>query len=319
MTKIGLVFGCLLLFGCEPPLSEIPALGTLERDRIELTADSNEPIITVLLQEGDPVAIGAALIEQDSERAQAALAGAMAEEAAAQAALAEAQEGPRGQEIQQGRARLEATKSARQTAKFELDRQISLVERKYSSQSLVDILQGRYEEAIAYEAEADAVLDELLEGTRNETVDQVRNRLAAASANVRNMEISIRRATIRSPVTGVVEALPFEIGERPTMGATVAVVLAAAPTFARVHISASVRGRVGSGTRAAVQIDGYEQAFPARVRWVASAAAFTPYFALSQHDRSRLSYIAEIDLIGDDVDKLPVGIPVEVTFPELTP
>jgi HlyD family secretion protein len=80
-----------------------------------------------------------------------------------------------------------------------------------------------------------------------------------------------------------------------------------------------VRIRVGSGTPAEVRIDGYEQAFPARVRWVAADAAFTPYFALSQHDRGRLSYIAEIDLIGDDVDRLPVGIPVEVTFPGLAP
>ena len=86
-----------------------------------------------------------------------------------------------------------------------------------------------------------------------------------------------------------------------------------------VHISASVRTHVGSGTRADVHIDGYEQAFPARVRWVAADAAFTPYFALSQYDRSRLSYVAEIDLIGDDIDQLPVGIPVEVTFPELVP
>lgn len=319
MINKRLVCVCLLLLGCEQPLSEIPALGTLERDRIELTADSNEPIIAVLLQEGDPVEIGDAIVDQDSARAQAVLAHAMAEEAALEAALAEAVEGPRAQEIQQGRARLEATESARQTAKFELDRQISLVERKYSSQSLVDILRGRYEEAIAHEAEAAAALEQLLEGTRNETVDQVRNRLAAASANVRNMEISIERATIRSPVVGVVEALPFEIGERPTMGATVAVVLAGAPTFARVHISATVRTRVGSGTRAEVRIDGYEQTFPARVRWVAAAAAFTPYFALSQHDRSRLSYIAEIDLLGDDVHQLPVGIPVEVTFPELAP
>jgi HlyD family secretion protein len=314
-----LVFVCLLLTGCEQPLSEVPALGTLERDRIELSADSNEPISVVLLQEGDPVEIGDAIVNQDSARAQAALARAMAEEAAAEAALAEAEEGPRGQEIQQGRARLAATRSARQTAKFELDRQSSLVERNYSSRSLVDILKGRYEEAIAHETEAEAALDELMEGTRNETVDQVRNRLAAASANVRNKEISVQRATIRSPVAGVVEALPFEIGERPTMGATVAVVLAESPTFARVHISAVVRTRVGSGTPAEVRIDGYEQAFPARVRWVAADAAFTPYFALSQHDRSRLSYISEIDLIGDDVDRLPVGIPVEVTFPELAP
>ncbi|MCZ6658357.1 MAG: HlyD family efflux transporter periplasmic adaptor subunit [Gammaproteobacteria bacterium] len=317
MTNKWLVFAGLLLMGCEKPLSEVPALGTLERDRIELVADSNEPIRAVLLQEGDTVEIGDAIVIQDTERADAALAGAIAEEAAAKAALAEAEEGPRVQEIQQGRARLEAAKSARQTARYELDRQISLVERNYSSQSLVDILQGRYEESLARETEATAALDELLEGTRFETIDQVRHRFAAASATVRNLQITKRRATLRSPVAGVVEALPFEVGERPPIGSTAAVVLASAPTYARVHISEPVRTRVNSGTRAEVHIDGYAQAFPARVRWVAADAAFTPYFALSQHDRSRLSYVAEIDLIGDDVGRLPVGVPVQVTFPGL--
>lgn len=309
----------LCLAGCEQPLSEIPALGTLERDRIELVADSNEPINAVLLQEGDAVAVGDAIVVQDTQRADAALARAMAEEAAAKAALAEAEEGPRAQEIQQGRARFQATKSARVTAKHELDRQVSLVERNYSSQNLVDILQGRYDESVAREAEAEAALDELLEGTRNETIDQVRSRMVAATATVRDLEITKHRATLRSPVSGVVEALPFEIGERPPAGATAAVVLAKSPTYARVHISETVRVRVKSGTPAEVSIDGYAQPFQARVRWVAADAAFTPYFALSQYDRSRLSFVAEIDLIGDEVDLLPVGVPVEVRFPGLDP
>lgn len=319
MTNKRIVFVGLLLMGCEKPLSEIPALGTLERDRIELVADSNEPIRAVLLREGDTVSVGDAIVVQDTERADAALARAIAEEAAAKAALAEAEEGPRTQEIRQGRARFEATKSARLTAKHELDRQVSLVERNYSSQNLVDILQGRYDESLAREAEAEAALDELLEGTRNETVDQVRSRMAAVTATVKDLEITKRRATLRSPVNGVIEALPFEIGERPPIGATAAVVLAESPTYARVHISEPVRTRVKSGTRAEVRIDGYAQPFQARVRWVSADAAFTPYFALSQYDRSRLSFVAEIDLIGDEVDLLPVGVPVEVRFPGLDP
>ena len=51
------------------------------------------------------------------------------------------------------------------------------------------------------------------------------------------------------------------------------------------------------------------------IRWISSEAAFTPYFALTQHDRSRLSYLAEIDLT--DGGDLPAGIPVEARFPEL--
>ena len=44
----------ICLSGCED-LSEVRSLGTLERDRIQLVADSDEPISRVLVREGDHV------------------------------------------------------------------------------------------------------------------------------------------------------------------------------------------------------------------------------------------------------------------------
>jgi len=49
------------------------------------------------------------------------------------------------------------------------------------------------------------------------------------------------------------------------------------------------------------------------VRWIANEAAFTPYYALTEHDRSRLSYLAEIDVV-EEQGRLPDGVPVEVDF-----
>ena len=49
------------------------------------------------------------------------------------------------------------------------------------------------------------------------------------------------------------------------------------------------------------------------VRWVSADASFTPYFALTEHDRSRLSYLAEIDLPG--AAGLPSGVPLQADFP----
>ena len=43
----------MLLAACGDTTDQ--ALGTLERDRIELAADSNEPIVAVLVQEGQSV------------------------------------------------------------------------------------------------------------------------------------------------------------------------------------------------------------------------------------------------------------------------
>ena len=58
---------------------------------------------------------------------------------------------------------------------------------------------------------------------------------------------------------------------------------------------------------------GLEAALDGRVRWVASEAAFTPYYALTERDRGRLSFLAKVD-ISEEHDRLPEGVPVEVEF-----
>ena len=50
-----------------------------------------------------------------------------------------------------------------------------------------------------------------------------------------------------------------------------------------------------------------------RVRWVASDPAFTPYYALTERDRGRLTYVAKVD-ITEERQRLPDGVPVEVEF-----
>lgn len=294
----------------------VPALGTLERDRIGLVADSTEPIVRILVREGDEVEIGQILVEQDASRAEVALAKAAAEEATTLAALSEAEQGPRQQQIAGARARLTAAASTVKTARFELNRELTLVARQLASQNRVDLLRGRFDEAAAHQSEAQAVLDELLEGTRSEEIDQARSRHAAASANIENLKITLERAAIKAPVSGTVEALPFEIGERPPLGSTVAVLLASGRTYARIHISESVRVLLGPQEHAEVWLDSREAPLSGTLRWVALDAAFTPYFALNQHDRSRLSFLAEVDLEDKD-NRLPIGVPVEVTFPDI--
>ena len=123
------------------------------------------------------------------------------------------------------------------------------------------------------------------------------------------------RTVVRSPVAGVVESLPFRLGERPARGQTIISLLSDERIFARVHIPEPLRTRVATGDPALIRVDGHPEDYPGRVRWISTEAAFTPYYALTQHDRSRLAYLAEIDL-GDDAG-LPVGVPAEVRFPKL--
>jgi HlyD family secretion protein len=124
----------------------------------------------------------------------------------------------------------------------------------------------------------------------------------------------VARLDVRAPRAAVVDALPFEPGERPAPGAPVAVLVADGSPWARIHVPEPLRARVGPGARARVRVDGYAEPFEGRLRSISYEAAFTPYFALTQRDRSRLSYLAEVDVVSPGALALPAGVPVEVTF-----
>ena len=156
-----------------------------------------------------------------------------------------------------------------------------------------------------------ARLDELLAGTTIEELAQAENAVLQAAARLESATIDLERHTIRAPTDGITDARLFELGERPSPGQPVMVMLGGEQPYARIFVPESVRAQVSSGLGVRVFIDGIDEPVDGRVRWVSSEAAFTPYFALTEHDRSRLSFVAKVDLLGLD-RRLPDGVPVEV-------
>ena len=127
------------------------------------------------------------------------------------------------------------------------------------------------------------------------------------------MSIDVDRHTLRAPVDGVVDSRLFELGERPSPGQPIMVMLGGTQPYARVYVPEALRVHVAAGDEALVIVDGLGSPLSGRVRWVASEPAFTPYYALTERDRGRLTYVAKID-ISIDQDRLPDGVPVEVEF-----
>jgi HlyD family secretion protein len=313
MRRAILALVLLPLAGCgtgEPDY----AVGTIERYRIQVVADSSEPVEILAVEEGDHVSAGDLLARQSTEKLDQSLDLARANADAAAARLQEAETGPRAQEIAAARARLAAAESAASTLEIELRREEALLADNYTSQNTVDVLRGQYQEALGNRDAAVATLDELVEGTRSERLEEARAAYAARRAELAGLEIDVARASLRAPVDGVVESVVFRAGERPRPGQTVTTLLSSERLFARVHVPEPLRTGVREGTEARIRVDGHEREYTGTVRWISSEAAFTPYYALTQQDRSRLAYLAEIDL-EEGVD-LPAGIPVEVRFPD---
>jgi HlyD family secretion protein len=125
------------------------------------------------------------------------------------------------------------------------------------------------------------------------------------------LAVDLARHDITAPVDGIADSRLFELGERPNPGQAVMIVLAGDQVYARVYVPEQFRVHVTPGRDATIHVDGLAEAIPGRVRWVASEAAFTPYFALTERDRGHLTYLAKIDLV-ESRERLPDGVPVEV-------
>ena len=303
---------------CGGDTEDLVAVGTLERIRIELVAEAHEPIVEIALREGDHVERGDLVLRLDGARGSARVKRAQAARDQAAARLAELERGPRAERIAEGRARLAGAVSSVATSRREYERAEALAEQNFESESRLDLLRADRQSALARRDEARAALEAMLDGTTVEELDQARSALLAAEAELTDVSVQFARLEVRAPRDGQIDALPYELGERPPTGSVVAVLLAGESAYARVYIPEPLRARVRRGSAATVRVDGVERLFEARVRTVSSEPAFTPYYSLTQHDRSRLSYLAEIDLLDPAARELPTGLPVEVRL-ELDP
>jgi HlyD family secretion protein len=288
--------------------------GTLERDRIELVADANESIVAIPVSEGASVKPGDVIVVQDRALSASEVEGARAQVAEAEARVTELRTGPRSTSIRAAAARRDRARAARDDAVRERERLEGLAARNLVSRADLDRQIAAANGAEASVREAEASLRELEEGTRPEQLAQARQAADSARAALQGLETSSARLEVRAPVGGYVDALPYHVGEKPIRGATVAVLLAAGAPFARIHVPAPLRPRLHVGTAAKITVDGEQREFRGQVRFVSSTAEFTPYYSLTQADRSRLSYLAEVVLDEPEALELPAGVPVDVTL-----
>jgi HlyD family secretion protein len=191
----------------------------------------------------------------------------------------------------------------------------TLVQRKLLSESDRDQARARRDSARAARDAAQARYDLLRQGTRSEQVAEARAAVTRATAALAEIETVAARYTVTAPRAGIVEALPYKLGERPAAGRPVAIMLADGAPYARVYVPEPLRASFVAGTRVQAAVDGTSTRIAGTVRYISAEAAFTPYYALTQKDRSRLAYLAEITLDDANAAALPAARPIQVFAP----
>lgn len=311
-------FGALLLLlpllvACAPDDSS-QALGTLERDRVTFSATSNEIIRALPVKEGSQVKIGDVLVRLDTTSQQAMLAQAIAQQAKANAYLTKLTNGERPEDIAVAQAKVTLATAKLTEANKNYRRKAELVSKNLISESEKDTALSARDSARAELDSAKEEFAKLTAGTRLEDIEQAKAELDAAVANTAVQQQKLDELTIVSTRDGVLDNLPYNLGERVSVGSIVAVVQADNSPFARVYVPEPYRVKLTQGTKLQVHVDGVEQTYQGTVRWIANEPSFTPYYALTENERARLMYLAEIDL-SDDAQNLPSGIPAQVDLP----
>lgn len=303
----------LLLAGCG---SSAPAtlVGTLERHRLEIAAPVPEQVAELAVHEGDHVSAGQLLARMDPGTAAQTRAAAASEVERLRKRLDELQRGARAQEIRAAQAQLAAAGAKSVQASREYTRQEGLAAQGVVSQSQFDQQRAARDSALAEQAAAAADLRLLQEGTRSEQIAQGSAALATAQAQLQQQDVQLARLELRAPADATVESITFRVGERPQPGQPVVVLLEAGAPFARVYVPEGARAALKVGQSVSVKVDGVAEALQGTLRYVASDATFTPYYALTQRDRGRLSYLAEFDLPGAAAAQLAAGVPLEVSL-----
>ncbi len=307
------LIAAVTLTACGPVDDGNRVVGELASERIELTAEFSEPVTEIIVAEGAVVRAGQPLLRQNDLRAKARLAEAEALYLQSKARLDENLRGPRREQITAARATVEGATQDLEFRQSELSRISEIHQRGLASADTLDKAAAALDASQATLKLRLAQLEEMLAGTTVEELAQAEQAVNQAAARRDAAQIDVDRHLLIAPVDGVVDSRLFEAGERPGVGQPVLIMLGGDQPYARVYVPEILRVHIVAGMKARIFVDGLDAPIAARVRWIASESAFTPYFALTERDRGRLSYVAKIDIL-EQRDRLPDGVPVEVEF-----
>lgn len=145
-------------------------------------------------------------------------------------------------------------------------------------------------------------------------VAQAKANLAAAQAAQHEVEVQISKASVSSPVAGVILSNPVKVGETVAAGTTVFEVGPLDEVKLTVYVTEDQFGKIKLGDPASVTVDSFpDKAFTGEVVYISDEAEFTPRNIQTAESRSTTVYAVEIRLPNPDHSLKP-GMPADATI-----
>jgi HlyD family secretion protein len=106
----------------------------------------------------------------------------------------------------------------------------------------------------------------------------------------------------------------YRQGDWVGAGAPVVVLLPPANVKVRAFVSETIVGKLHTGDKASVTVDGISSPFEGTVSYIAPRAEYTPPVIYSQKMREKFVFLVELKFPPDTAVKLHPGQPVDVRF-----
>ena len=200
-------------------LVKITATGVVQPIRtVNLSPKTSGQLTAVLVDQGDRVQAGQVVARMDNRNLQAQLIQAEGNLAQAQARLAELKAGTRREEVDRTRAQVVQNQAQISEAQARLSLANDRFQRNQAlyaqgaialdaleaSKTDVDQAQANLEQAQAQAVSTQRQLDELLAGSRPETLDQAQAQVMAAEGQVAAIQVQLEDTIIRAPFGGII-------------------------------------------------------------------------------------------------------------------
>jgi HlyD family secretion protein len=296
----------------------------VELDYVYAATPAAGKIDRISVNEGEIVSLGDVLfvLEASQQQAQyeAAVARANAAEAqvrAAEATLANLKIGARPEELQVTAAALAQAEANLALAQQNFSRTQDLFDKGNVPRSQLDQAQASLDAANATVVQLKAQLAVAQLPARDDQIAAAAASLAAAKstaaaamADATNAKAALENRTIVAPEAGRIERLYFASGEVAGAGVPVVSIAGADALKVKFYVSEADRPAFHMGDVVKVSCDGCADGLTATIDHFASDPQFTPPIIYSRDERSRLVFLTEAVMAGQN-DVLP-GQPVSI-------
>lgn len=291
---------------------DLTLYGNVEVRDALLAFNEQEIVADILVEEGDTVHAGQELATLRSYKLQDQLTEAQAQLDAQAQIVRRLTNGSRTQEIKQARAEVNAANVRVNNAESLFLRLEQTTTVGASSKQALDDAQALLNVEKAQLKVVRQSLNLVLEGPREEDVEEAKARLRANQSRTALIEKRLKDTILKAPNDGMIQSRILEPGELAGPTRPAFILIKTDPKWVRAYVPETSLGHVKLGMEANVYSDSWpHKTFLGQIGFISPVAEFTPQTVETTDLRTKLVYEVRI-YVSDHENFLRLGMPVTV-------